>query len=157
MQRSIIRRGAAGVPVIIDLTYRGQCRVPHQICAPVGPPPPILCGAPVGPIVPMAPFTARQLGQPRPASFFTATPPAVTVGGEGGSYPEAMFVEEECSPGPGPEAMSVEDERSARILLIMSVLQDSLLGEQLLPRRQLESGGSSGQGGTGCARGPPRW
>ena len=48
-----------------------------------------------------------------------------------------MFVEEERSPGPGPEAMSVEDERSERILLMLSMLQWSYLGKQLLQRMQL--------------------
>ena len=46
-------------------------------------------------------------------------------------------MEEERSPGPGPEAMSVEDERSERILLMLSMLQWSYLGKQLLQRMQL--------------------
>ena len=80
-QPSALLRGAPGVPIIRNPTYHGRCRVPHQIGAPVGSPPPVPRGAPVGPIVPMAPFTARQLGQSRPASFVTVTPAAMTVGG----------------------------------------------------------------------------
>ena len=92
---SIIRHGAAGLPVIIDLTYRGQCRVRRPIGAPIGPPSPVPPGAPVGPRAPVARVNQNQsISLPvvtqgpgplvGPASFFYCNSCNCSVCGRGG-------------------------------------------------------------------------